>query len=206
MQNNALDTVETVILASASRSRAALLRNAGIAIECRPADIDEETVKASFRREGRSAADVASGLAEMKARSIGEDHADRFVIGADQMLQCGGAWFDKPVDLDHARGHLCALRGKTHELFAAICVFRNGVCLWRHLECARMTMRPFSDAFLDAYIEAVGEQACESVGAYQLEGLGARLFDRIEGDYFTILGLPLLPLLGFLANHGVVTS
>ena len=206
MPSNALDTGKTVILASASQSRAAVLRSAGIAIECRPSDIDEESLKTSFRQEGRSAADVASSLAELKAQGVGEDHAGRYVIGADQMLQCGGAWYDKPVDLDQARGHLRALRGKTHELFAAICVLHDGVCVWRHLECARMTMRPFSDEFLDAYIDAVGKQACQSVGAYQLEGLGARLFSRIEGDYFTILGLPLLPLLAFLADHGVVKS
>jgi septum formation protein len=206
MPINPLGAVETVILASASQARAAVLRNAGVAIECRPADIDEGTVKSAFRRDGRSAADVASSLAEMKAQVIGADHAGRFVIGADQMLQCGGAWFDKPADLDHARAHLRVLRGKTHELFAAICVFRDDVCLWRHLECARMTMRSFSDEFLDAYLDAVGEGACESVGAYRLEGLGARLFSRIEGDYFTILGLPLLPLLGFFADHGVVKS
>ncbi len=206
MTNDPLRAGETVILASASASRAAVLRNAGVAIECKPADIDEDAVKAGFRRDGRSAADVATSLAEMKAQRVGGDHAGRFVIGADQMLQCGGAWFDKPVDLDHARGHLRALRGKTHELFAAICVVRDGVCVWRHLDSARMTMRPFDDDFLDAYIDAVGAAACESVGAYQLEGLGARLFSRIEGDYFTILGLPLLPLLGFLAGHGVVAS
>ena len=206
MQFKPRDSGQTVILASASQSRAALLRNAGVAIECWPAGIDEDSLKASYRQDGRSAADVAARLAELKAQGVGKDHAGRFVIGADQMLQCGGAWFDKPVDLDHARGHLRALRGKTHELFAAICVLRDGVCLWRHLECARMTMRPFSDEFLDAYIDAVGENACLSVGAYQLEGLGARLFSRIEGDYFTILGLPLLPLLAFLAGHGVVRS
>jgi septum formation protein len=206
MPNNPLGVGETVILASASLSRAALLRNAGVAIECRPADIDEDSVKNGLRRDGCSAAEVASKLAELKARRIGADHAGRYVIGADQMLQCGGAWFDKPADLDHARAHLRALRGKTHELIVAICVFRDGVCLWRHLESARMTMRPISDEFLDAYIGAVGEQACDSVGAYQLEGLGARLFSRIEGDYFTILGLPLLPLLGFLADRGVVKS
>ncbi len=206
MPNNQLNSGQIVILASASQLRAALLRNAGVVIDCRPADIDEDSLKARFRRDGRSAADAASSLAEMKARNIGETNPGLFVIGADQMLQCGGAWFDKPADLDHARGHLQALRGKTHELFAAICVFRDGACLWRHLESARMTMRPFSDEFLDAYIDAVGEQICQSVGAYRLEGLGARLFSRIEGDYFTILGLPLLPLLGFLADHGAVKS
>jgi septum formation protein len=206
MHAKPLATAQTVILASASQSRADVLRNAGVAIECRPAGIDENALKETYRRAGHSAVDVAASLAELKALAISKDHAGKFVIGADQMLQCGTDWFDKPVNPNHAREHLRALRGKTHELFAAICVLRDGVCLWRHVETARMTMRPFSDEFLDAYIDAVGEQVCHSVGAYQLEGLGARLFSAIEGDYFTILGLPLLPLLGFLGDHGVVKS
>lgn len=195
----------SVILASASSSRAAVLRNAGVSIDCDPASIDEDAVKESFRKDNGSAAQVAEALAELKAQRVSQRHKGALVIGADQMLRCGGVWFDKPVDLDHARGHLMALRGKTHELIAAVCVARDGQCMWRHLESARLTVRPFSDAFLDEYIEAVGEAACLSVGAYQLEGRGAQLFSRIEGDYFTILGLPLLPLLGFLGNHGVVT-
>ena len=110
------------------------------------------------------------------------------------------------IDRDDARGHLIALRGKTHELLSAVCVVRDGECLWRHLESACLTMRPFSDAFLDEYLAATGESVCTTVGAYRLENRGAQLFSRIEGDYFTILGLPLLPLLGFLVNHGVVTA
>ena len=145
-------------------------------------------------------------LAELKAQRVSQRHKDALVIGADQMLQCGGIWFDKPADLDHARGHLIALRGKTHELLSAVCVVRDGEVLWRHLESAQLTMRPFSDAFIDEYLAAAGDAVCASVGAYQLEGRGAQLFSRIEGDYFTILGLPLLPLLGFLVNHGVVTA
>lgn len=204
MTRSALDTGLPVILASASRSRAAVLTNAGVRIEQEPADIDEDAVKESMRRAGHSVADVAHCLAEQKALHISARHPGRLVIGADQMLQCGGVWFDKPVDRDHARAHLQALRGRMHELFAAVCVVRDGECLWRHLESARMTMRPFSDAFLDAYVDAVGDDVCRSVGAYQLEGLGAQLFTRIEGDFFTILGLPLLAVLEFLSNHGVV--
>ncbi|NKB55478.1 MAG: septum formation protein Maf [Alphaproteobacteria bacterium] len=196
----------SVILASASPSRAAVLRNAGVSIESDPASIDEDAVKDSFRKDNGSAAQVAEALAELKAQRVSQRHDDALVIGADQMLQCGGIWFDKPVDLDQARGHLVALRGKTHELLAAVCVVRNGQCIWRHLESARLTMRSFSDAFLDEYLDTVGEAACLSVGAYQLEGRGAQLFSQIEGDYFTILGLPLLPLLGFLVNQGVVTA
>ena len=145
-------------------------------------------------------------LAELKAQRVSQRHKDALVIGADQMLQCGGIWFDKPPDLDHARGHLNALRGRTHELLSAVCVVRDGEVLWRHLESAQLTMRPFSDAFIDEYLAAAGDAVCASVGAYQLEGRGAQLFSCIKGDYFTILGLPLLPLLGFLVNHGVVTA
>lgn len=199
-----LDTGITIILASASRSRAAVMRNAGIRIETIPADIDEDSVKRAMDRDGHAAADVAHQLAELKAMAVSQRHPGRLVIGADQMLQCGGVWFDKPVDRDHARAHLQTLRGRDHELFAAVCAVMDGECLWRHLESARMTMRPFSDAFLEAYLDAVGEDACRSVGAYQLEGLGAQLFDRIEGDFFTILGLPLLALLRFLSTQDVV--
>ncbi|MEX2618503.1 MAG: nucleoside triphosphate pyrophosphatase [Alphaproteobacteria bacterium] len=204
MTDNALASGVPVILASASRSRAAVLSNAGVRIEQDPADIDEDSIKESMRGAGRSVADVAHRLAELKALRVSARHPGRLVIGADQMLQCGGMWFDKPVDRNHALGHLRALRGRMHELFAAVCVVRDGECLWRHLESARMTMRPFSDAFLEAYVDAVGEDVCRSVGAYQLEGLGAQLFARIEGDFFTILGLPLLAVLEFLSNHGVV--
>lgn len=196
----------TVVLASASQSRGALLRNVGIAVERDPAAVDEDAVKDSFRERNESAAQVAEALAELKAQRVSQRHPGALVIGADQMLQCGGVWFDKPPDLAHARGHLIALRGKTHELLSAVCVVRDGECLWRHLESARLTMRPFSDTFLDEYLAATGDAVCASVGAYQLEDRGAQLFGRIEGDYFTILGLPLLPLLGFLVNHGVVTA
>ena len=195
-----------VVLASASQSRCALLCNAGIEVIRDPAAIDEDSVKESFGNRDEPASQTAMALAELKAQRVSQRHKDALVIGADQMLQCGGIWFDKPADLDHARGHLIALRGKTHELLSAVCVVRDGEVLWRHLESAQMTMRPFSDAFIDEYLAAAGDAVCASVGAYQLEGRGAQLFSRIEGDYFTILGLPLLPLLGFLVNHGVVTA
>ena len=197
---------KTVILASASPSRAAVLRNAGVGILCDPAAIDEEAVKNSFRKENGTAAQVAEVLAELKAQRVSQRHEGALVIGADQMLQCGGVWFDKPVDMDHARAHLLALRGKTHELLSAVCIVRDGQCLWRHQESARLTMRPFSDAFLDGYLGATGTAVCQSVGAYRLEDRGAQLFSRIEGDYFTVLGLPLQPLLGFLMDQGVVTA
>lgn len=187
-----------LVLASASAARASLLENAGFRITRAPAAIDEAEVKASFRREGGDASACAVALATAKAARISQRHRDAFVVGADQMLVCGDVWFDKPPDLDHARAQLITLRGRTHELVTATVVFRNGEDLWHHVARARLTMRNFSDAFLDDYLAAVGDSVLNSVGAYQLEGLGAHLFARIEGDYFTILGLPLLPLLEFL--------
>ena len=126
------------------------------------------------------------------------------VIGADQMLDCNGVWFDKPGDLDHAAAHLAALRGKEHSLLSAVCVVRDGVRLWHYNDIARLTMRSLTDAFIADYLADVGEDALSSVGAYQLEGRGIQLFARIDGDFFSILGLPLLPLLDFLRNNGVI--
>lgn len=126
------------------------------------------------------------------------------VIGADQILDCAGVWFDKPPDLDHARAHLVALRGREHRLATAVCVVRDGQRLWHHREAPRLTMRAFSDAFLDAYIALEGRAMLVSVGGYRLEGPGVQLFSTIAGDHSAILGLPLLPLLEFLRGHGVV--
>lgn len=122
------------------------------------------------------------------------------------MLACEGMWFDKPADLDHARAHLQALRGKTHELISAVVVVHQDNRLWHHVERARLTMRPVSDSFIDRYLEVMGDKALASVGAYQLEGIGAQLFDKVEGDYFTVLGLPLLPLLDYLRVRKVLAS
>ncbi len=130
--------------------------------------------------------------------------SDALVIGADQILDCDSAWFDKPLDRMRAAADLRALSGKRHSLATVVCVVRDDLRLWHHRESARLTMRPLGDAFIEAYLDAIGEDSLASVGAYQLEGLGAQLFSRVEGDYFTILGLPLLPLLEFLRNHGVV--
>jgi septum formation protein len=187
-----------LVLASASPARANLLENAGVKVTRVPAAIDEAEVKEAFRREGADAATCAVALATAKAERVSRRHRGAFVVGADQMLVCGDVWFDKPPDLDHARAQLIALRGRTHELVTAVVVFRDGADLWHHVARAHLTMRQFSDAFLDAYLAAAGESVLGSVGAYQLERLGAHLFTRIEGDYFTILGLPLLPLLDFL--------
>lgn len=195
-----------LILASASASRSAMLRNAGLAIAQEPAGVDEDMVKHSLRAEGADAAHVAVTLADLKAQQVSRNHPDAFVIGADQMLECNGVWFDKPPDIDHARGHLEALRGMTHELITAAVVVRAGARLWQHVDRAALTMRGFSDAYIDAYLEETGAEVCSTVGAYRLEGVGAQLFSRVEGDFFTILGLPLLPLLDFLRGHGIVAE
>jgi len=195
-----------VVLASGSRTRAAILRNAGISCVFEAAGIDEDEVKRALRKEGAGTVEAAETIAELKAIKVSRRHAGALVIGADQMLECGDAWFDKPADLEHARAHLKALRGKEHFLVSAVAVARDGSLLWRHVDRARLRMRQFSEGFLEAYLREVGDTACQSVGAYQLEGQGSQLFSEIAGDYFTILGLPLLPLLDFLRNHGVVAA
>lgn len=195
-----------LVLASASLSRLTVLQQAGLAVVQDPAGVDEDMVKQSLGAEGADAAHVAETLADLKAKHVSRRHAGAFVVGADQMLECKGVWYDKPVDSDQARAHLTALRNESHELITAAVVVRDGASIWRHVARARLSMRPFSDAFLDRYLAQIGDDAYRSVGAYQLEGMGAQLFDKIEGDYFTILGLPLLPLLDFLRGHGIVAE
>lgn len=199
-----MTTYGRIILASASRSRAAILSGAAIPFEIWPSQVDEEPIKTSCRANGRSAADCAMRLATEKARAVSEYQVDAWVVGADQMLHCQGRWFDKPGTVAEAREHLTALRGHTHELITAVCLFYAGRMLWKHEETISLTMRPFSDAFLDSYLEKVGGDITTTVGAYRLEGFGAHLFERIEGDYFTILGLPLLPLLAALREHEII--
>lgn len=193
-----------LILASESVSRRGLLRDAGIEFITRPAHIDEAGVKQSARSAGSTAADTAILLAELKAARISARVRDAVVIGADQLLVCEGAWFDKPSSPERAREDLLRLRGKMHILVTAVVCLRDGVRLWHHCAEPRLTMRNFSDAFLDAYVAAEGEALTQTVGAYRLEGRGVHLFDRIEGEHSAILGLPLLPLFGFLRQHGVL--
>ncbi|MCZ4281183.1 Maf family protein [Kiloniella laminariae] len=193
------------MLASASKARQQLLENAGVPLAgLLPAFIDEEAVKDSLRHEGASALQVAETLAELKARKVSLSHPGCFVIGADQMLDCNGIWFDKPVDRDHAAAHLQALAGKTHQLQCSVCVVKDGERLWHHNETAALTMRDLDPDFIARYLDAAGDEVLASVGAYQLEGLGAQLFHKVQGDYFTILGLPLLPLLTFLRHNEVL--
>ena len=191
-----------VVLASQSAARAALLRAAGLGFEQRPARIDEAAIKASMQGEGAEA--CALTLAGLKAARIRDP--DALVIGADQILVCEEAWFDKPADLAAARAQLLRLRGRTHELVTAIVCRRGGEEVWRHVVRPRLEMRRFSDAFVDAYLAAEREAVLTSVGAYRLEGAGIHLFDRVEGEHSAILGLPLLALLGFLRQHGVLTA
>ncbi|MFC5358430.1 Maf family protein [Azospirillum himalayense] len=183
-----------------------MLERAGVRVTLAPAAVDEEEIKLAARAEGAPVEDVAEALAELKAQRVTRKHPGALVIGADQMLECEGRWFDKPADRDAARVQLQDLRGKTHRLVSCAVVIRDGERLWHHVDRARLTMRPFSDAFLESYLNAAGDDVLGSVGAYHLEGLGAQLFHRVDGDFFTILGLPLLPLLGFLRVHGVIAE
>lgn len=193
-----------LILASASSSRAALLRQAGLQFDAIPAYVDEAALKESAKAEGWTAAETALALAELKAQRISAKAPGTLVIGADQLLTCGEEWFDKPGNLETAAGHLRRLAGRTHTLETAICVYLSGSMVWHHLAAPRLTMRPLPPGFIADYLAAEGEAVCGSVGAYRLEALGAQLFDRIEGDFFTILGLPLLALLGYLRQAGVL--
>lgn len=195
-----------LVLASTSPTRRRLLENAGLGFEPVSPGVDEEEVKLSLTASGASGTQIAETLAELKANRVSTRFPQALVIGADQVLSCNGVLFDKPPDMDHARAQLQALRGKPHELLTAVCVAKAGGRVWHHNAVARLTMRAFSDGFLDDYLQRTGEDVLGSVGVYRLEGLGAQLFSRIDGDFFTILGLPLLPLLGFLREHGVGTT
>jgi len=195
-----------LILASASIARATLLAAAGVAVEAIPARVDEGAIKAAMLAEGAPPRDIADKLAELKALRVSTRNPGRLVLGADQVLVLDGRLFDKPADRAEARAHLHALRGKTHRLLSAAVVLLDGAPVWRHVGSARLTMRPFTNSFLDEYLDRIGDLAMSSVGCYHLEGLGAQLFARVEGDYFTVLGLPLLELLGFLRARGVLTE
>lgn len=193
-----------LILASASKARRAVLEGAGLRFETRIASVDEAAIKEAAQAEGISPDEAALILADAKAEFVARSAPNALVIGADQLLVCDEAWFDKPPDIAAARTHLQRLRGRRHELVTALVCHRGGQRIWQHVAKPRMTMRDFSDAFLEAYLAAEGDALLSSVGAYRLEGHGAQLFDAIEGDQPAILGLPLLPLLGFLRQHGVL--
>jgi septum formation protein len=196
-----------LILASASAGRAAVLRDAGLSFRQVPTAIDEREMEAKLAQDGVLEGDaVALMLAAAKAEHVSRTEPGALVIGADQVMSCDGRLYQKPPSVDAAREQLRELRGKSHTLHAGLAVARGGETLWRHLGVARLTMRDFSDAFLDAYVEAEGEALTRSVGAYRIEGLGIQLFSRVEGDHFTIIGLPLLPLLDYLRECGWLRS
>jgi len=191
-----------ILLASGSLTRQSMLASAGVDFQVQVLPVDEAGIKMAMAQETNNPARVAETLAEMKAQRVSVKHPGMIVIGADQMLDCDGQWFDKPEDRDAAVEQLRRLRGKTHRLTSAVVAVRDGRLLWRHTEAAKLTMRQFSDTFLNDYLDRAGDKVLSSVGAYQLEGLGAQLFMLVDGDHFTILGLPLLALLDFLRENG----
>lgn len=194
-----------VTLASGSASRRNLLANAGVDASMVRPGVDEEALKAALRAEGAPVRDQAMALAELKAVRVSQS-TDGLVIGGDQMLALGDEAFDKPKDLAGARDHLRRLSGKAHTLETALVVCEQGAPVWRHLARPRLQMRQLSEPFIESYVGRCGEALLSTVGAYQLESLGSQLFTQIEGDYFSILGLPLLPLLDYLRIRGVLET
>jgi septum formation protein len=194
-----------IILASGSESRRMLLANAGVEARSIKPNVDEDVAKVSFRAEKMRVADQAMRLAEMKAVKVSQRH-EGLVIGGDQMLNLDGEAMDKPVDMADAANHLRKFSGKVHKLETAIVIAEDGVPVWRHLTAPKLTVRPLSEAFIDGYLDAAGPKILNTVGAYMLEDIGAQLFSRIEGDYFSMLGLPLLPLLDYLRVRGVIRA
>jgi septum formation protein len=197
--------VSAVILASKSLARRAVLEAAGVAVEIAGAGVDEEAVKASMLAEAAKPRDIADALAELKALKVARSRPG-LVVGADQTLELDGRLYDKVTTLDEARSRLKLLRGRPHRLHSAVVAARDGIAVWRELATATLTMRDFSDGFLEDYLASEGPASLGSVGCYRLEGPGAQLFSKIEGDYFAILGLPLLGLLEFLRQHGALAA
>jgi septum formation protein len=196
--------MKRLVLASASSARVALLKNAGLDFTSRAAAIDERAIEAPLAESRIAASGIAVALAEAKALDVAAQEADALVIGADQVLAAAGERWNKPETLAEARAQLLALSGRMHTLHTAVAVVHNKAVLWRHEDAAHMHMRVLSPALIESYLARVGDLALKSVGAYQLEGPGIQLFDKVEGDFFTILGLPLLPLLKFLRSEGVI--
>lgn len=195
-----------ILLASASPMRLALLHNAGVAASALPARIDEETIRAALEAEGAHPQDIADALAEMKARKIAERHPDALVLGCDQVLEFDRRAWGKPASPDEARVQLLAMRGKTHRLLSALVFYDQAKPVWRHIGRVDLTMREFSDAWLDGYISRNWDSLRHSAGGYKLEEEGVRLFTDIRGDYFAVLGLPLLPLLAYLELRGFIET
>jgi len=193
-----------LVLASASSSRARLLQHAGVPFEVHPAHVDEDSVKESMLADGAQGRAIADALAELKARRVSNARPDAVVLGADQVLICDGELFSKAETIEDAAAQLRGLRGKPHLLVTAAVLAKDGAAIWRHADISTLWMRDFSDTFLETYLAAESDDLLGSVGCYRLEATGVQLFERIEGDYFSILGLPLVPLLAALRQHGVV--
>ncbi len=190
-----------IVLASTSAVRRKLLADAGVAFEAVAPGVDEDAAKASLLAEGVRPREVADALAELKAVRVSLRRPE-LVVGSDSTLELDGRLFDKAADAAEAREHLLTLRGRTHRLHSAVVVARDGAPIWREVKTAAMTVRPFSDAFLDRYMAEAGAALTTSVGAYWYEALGVQLFERVEGDHFAVLGLPMLGLLDLLRRHG----
>jgi septum formation protein len=196
----------SLLLASQSPARQRLLRDAGVVFDVVKAFVDEDAVKEALVMERATPMQIADTLAEMKALKGSQKSPDAFVIGADQVLAFQGKVLSKPASLAEARSQLLSLKGQSHELITASVLAKNGAAIWRHTARARLKMRDFSDQFLDDYLAQMGDRVTQTVGAYEIEGLGVQLFDSIDGDIFSIQGLPLLPLLDILRQHGMVQS
>ncbi|MGV6871465.1 Maf family protein [Pseudochelatococcus sp. B33] len=189
---------QPLILASTSTTRRALVEAAGIFAETRHPGVNEREIEAQFRTSGAPIEDLALLLAREKALAVSGREPGRLVLGADQTLECEGEQFHKPADLESAKAQIAALAGRTHHLHAAAALAIDGAIVFDTVETANLTVRPLDEAFIERYVEAVGDAVLASVGGYQIEGVGIQLFSRISGDHFTILGLPLLPVLAFL--------
>lgn len=204
----ATDRVRQIVLASASRARREMLAAAGVPFTVDPADLDEMALRKTLLAENNSItpSQIAENLARAKAEQVSRRHVGSLVIAGDQVLAFGSELLTKAGDVNAARATLLKLRGREHELNSAVAFAEDGHVVWAHVATARLLMRDFSDAFLDDYLVRAGDRICQSVGAYELEGLGVQLFARIEGDYFTVLGLPLLPALAELRARGIVAQ
>ncbi len=197
-----------LILASASKVRASMLTSAGLTFDIVPSNVDEDVIKETLHRDNQeiTPSDIAVVLAQTKADDVSGIHPDALVIGADQVLFCDGRLYDKPRDIDEARDHLLSLKGRTHTLHTAVACAQEKSVVWYHDAQVSLTMRDFSNEFLGRYIVENESDLLSSVGAYKLEGTGSHLFEKIEGDFFSVLGLPLIPLLAFLRENQVIIS
>ncbi len=195
-----------LVLASGSATRRTMLERAGLTIAVDPPEVDEGAIKFDCRAHRLTAADAAAKLAIAKARAVSPRHPGVIVLGADQMLECDGEWFDKADDRAAAARQIGKLSGRTHRLFSAAAAVRDGAVVWQAVESAELSVRPLSAEFIATYLDLIGDAALSSVGGYQVEGPGIQLFDAIRGEHSTILGLPLIPLLSFLRGQGVIPS